>query len=369
MKLMRKLEEYLTLLLSFSVNTILYRNKRLSNIKKILVLRLDHIGDLMLSMPCLSSLRTSFPTSYIDIVINSTTKPIAEMIPYVNNVTCYDAKFFDRTGKVKAFDLVRAIEFVKRVRSKKYDLILDLRGSLMTVLLAVMAKAKFRLDRGTYLLLRKIRAIRSGERVYKNEAEMCLDIIAQAGLPVVRETHLRFYTSDITFARSLLKKDRLNFVIHPGGNPQLKRWSLDRYAELIRRILSDYKASVYIIGSSNEQGLASSIMSQVGGGDVSDLCGKVMLRQLPAFLKECDLFIGNDSGPMHIASICGTKVVGLFGPTDPNKFGPFGKNSIALRMEQDCQPCASNKCKYGEYRCIDKISVNDVMHVIKKMLC
>lgn len=368
MKLSRKLEEYLTLFLSFLVNTIFYRDKCFSNVKQILVFRLDHIGDLMLSMPCLSSLRRYFPEARIDIVVNSTNKVMAEMIPYIDDVICYDAKFFDRTGKVGTFKVCRAIKFIRCISSKKFDLILDLRGSLMTVLFAALAKARFRLDRGTYLFLKKIKTIRTGVRDPKNEAEVCLDIIARAGIHITRETSLRFNFDDVTFAESTLKNGHLNFVIHPGGKPELKRWSVEKYANLIKCILSEYKANVYIVGSADEQELASSIISLVSNKNVSNLCGQLTLSQLSTILSKCDFFIGNDSGPMHIASICGTRVVGLFGPTDPKKFGPIGQNSVALRMEQDCEPCSSDRCKYGKYRCIDKIAVDDVMNVIRKML-
>jgi ADP-heptose:LPS heptosyltransferase len=89
------------------------------------------------------------------------------------------------------------------------------------------------------------------------------------------------------------------------------------------------------------------------------------LAELANLLKHANLFIGNDSGPMHIASACGIKVIGLYGPTNPERFGPYGHNCIALRMEDKCPPCAQDKCKFKDYRCIDRISVDDVMEAIK----
>ena len=154
-------------------------------------------------------------------------------------------------------------------------------------------------------------------------------------------------------------------VIHAGGPMLLKRWASERFVELIKRLLQDYAVKVFLVGGKDEYELAESILDGVGDDCVINLAGKMTLAELAYLLKQADLFIGNDSGPMHIASACGTNVVGLYGPTNPERFGPYGRNCIALRMEDNCPPCAQDKCKFRDYRCIDRISVDDVIGVIK----
>lgn len=147
-----------------------------------------------------------------------------------------------------------------------------------------------------------------------------------------------------------------------------KRWSAESYIELIGQLLAKYDCPIMIIGGKDESEIAKSIVSIFKDNRVIDLAGKLTIPQLVDVLKKSSLFIGNDSGPMHIASACETKVIGLFGPTDAERFGPYGKNCIALRMEKGCPPCSHGNCKFTAYRCIDQISVENVIDTINEIM-
>ncbi len=372
-QLTRVFEEYTALALSFLVNLVFYRRKDLASasIRRIAVIKLDHIGDVILSIPALANLRAHFPLAHIVMAVNSSSESIARRIRYVDEVLCYDAHFFDRSGSRKMFDLARGMRFARDMKKRDFDLIVELRGSFASVFFALIGKSRYRIDRGTYLIMRKLGRIPSSS---EHEAEVNLDMLARAGLLTLsREMSLDLTQADLDSADSLLREYDKSppfspiIVIHPGSPAHLKRWPAERYALLAHQLLEKYNARIVLIGGKGEEQIAQSIASAINGQAI-DLSGRTTLGQLTAVLQKAELFIGNDSGPMHLASACGTKVIGLFGPTSPQRFGPYGDHCAALRMESDCPPCMRDKCKRQGYRCIDRISVDDVMTVIGQMM-
>ena len=368
-QLVRSFEEYSSLLLSFIVNLLIYQRKYLdaAKIRKIIIFRLDHLGDVLLSIPAIANIRKSFPLAHITMVVNASSEPLARLIPYVDDIVCYNARFFDRSDSVKILDIGHVIRFLNGMK-KKYDLIFDLRGSFISILFAIVSKSKYRFDRGTYLINRKLKS-----KPEEHEAEINLGIVARSGISIEsKEISLNLGQNDSGFADALLYEFGASnlrvIVIHPGSPTILKRWSEERYASLIIQLLLEYPSRVLIIGGKSEKEIAEHIISKVNDQNVIDLTGQMDICQLAAVLKKSDLFIGNDSGPMHLAASCGTKVIGLFGPTNHKRFGPYGSNCITLRKEPDCSPCAKESCKFSNYKCIDQISVDHVMAIARQML-
>ena len=371
-RISRRFEEYTTLVSSFLINSILYRRKAMASadIRRVVIIRLDHIGDVILSMPAVANLRAHFPQAHIAMVVNSTAVPIASCFPQVDEVLHYDARYFDRTDRGRSFNFAGGMSFAREMRKRDYDLIVDLRGSFASLLFALIAKSRHRVDRGTYLVQRKLGAASVAS---EHEAGVNLDILALAGVPArTQELSLKIPRAELDSADSMLEALRESaphspiVVIHSGSPTPLKRWSAARYAQLARRLHREYDARIVLVGG-REDNQAQPIVSAMTG-QVTDLSGKTTLEQLASILQKADLFIGNDSGPMHLAAACGAKVVGLFGPTSPRRFGPYGDHCTALRMESDCSPCMRDECKTPGYRCIDRISVDDVMAAVRQMM-
>jgi len=369
----RKLEEYLTLIFSSLVSSIRYRRKDLvsGDIRRIVIIKLDHIGDVILSIPALANLRAHFPLAHIVMVVNSALEQVAGYIPHVDEVLCYNARFFDRSGRSKMFDLTRGMRFSREMRDREFDLIVDLRGSFASLLFAMIARSKYRIDRGTYLIQRKLgRTSLESE----HEAEVNLDILTRAGLSTrSREMSMSLSKADMDSADLLLRDFGEEssiypiVVIHAGVPTMIKCWSVEKYVRLADRLSQEYSARIIFVGDESEKQAAQSVISSMNG-EAINLSGGTTLGQLAAVLKKADLFVGNDSGPMHLAAVFGTRVIGLFGPTSPQRFGPYGDHCFALRMEPDCPPCMRNECKKPGHKCIDQISVDDVMEVVKQIM-
>ena len=369
-QLSRTVEEHTILVVSFLISLVFYRRRDLASadIRRIVVIKLDHLGDVILSIPALANLRERFPGAHIAIVVNPSSEPIARAIPYVDEVICYDARFFNRSGGGKRLNLASGIRFAREMRRRGFDLIVDLRGSFALLVFALTSSSRYRIDRGTYLVHRRTGRILP---ISEHEAEINLDMLARAGVPRRSiEMSLKLEDADLNSADSLLSIGDLRtpvVVIHPGAPASLKRWSAERYAQLAGELLRECNAGIVLVGRKEERQITSSIASAINHR-VTDISGRTTLGQLCAILQKADLFIGNDSGPMHIAAACGTKVIGLFGPTSPQRFGPYGDNCVALRIESDCPPCMREECKTPDYRCVDSISVDDVMEIVRQML-
>lgn len=150
-----------------------------------------------------------------------------------------------------------------------------------------------------------------------------------------------------------------------------RRWGVEKYAELARRLKEHYRAELVFIGAPGEQRRVSEAVTMCGGG--INLAGKTTLIQVAAALENADLFITNDSGPMHLAMAMGTPTVALFGPETPRRYGPVSDRHIAVYKNYSCSPCINFakakkiRCKHNT-KCIRDITVEEVFEAAEKIL-
>ena len=392
---MRTLTESSIILTSFLVNRLFYR-KRLpspSDIKRILIVKLDHIGDVLLATPTITNLRLHYPHAHITLLVGSWSKQVVECNPHIDEILCYDSPFFCRSGKRAT--LKDAMQILRRLKSEQYDLIVELRGDFLSLALAMLKSSRYRLDRSTQRVLKKLRNLSchplvqgptdnkiserrlEDEPAYsEHEVEINLDVLRSGGIPITsRKTFFNVLSKEQAWAKSFLSELGIDaskpiVAIHPGSPVPLKRWPTERFAKLAD-ILIERKTQVLFLGGADEKWLVEEIQAQMRHRSVN-IAGRTNLQQLGAVLQNCQLFIGNDSGPMHIAAAVGTRVIGLFGPGSPQRFGPFGENCTAIRKKPDCPPCMKEKCslrspttssygRLGKEGCIAEISVEDVV--------
>ncbi|MFQ6041384.1 MAG: glycosyltransferase family 9 protein [Candidatus Poribacteria bacterium] len=379
---MRILTESSIILTSFLVNRLFYRQKLPppSDIKKILVVKLDHIGDVLLATPVITNLRLHYPHAHIALLVGSWSKQAVERNPHLDEILCYDSPFFRRSGK--GAPPKEAMRMLRRLKSERYDLIVELRGDFLTLTLAMLRGGRYRLDRSTQRVERKLRnppcppLIKGGEvglegePVYpEHEVEINLDVLRSGDIPITsRKTFFNVPSESQIWAKDLLSELGMEIskpivAIHPGSPVPLKRWPAERFAKLAD-ILIERKMQVLFLGGRAEKQLVEEIRAQMRYNSVN-IAGRTNLQQLGAVLQNCQLFIGNDSGPMHIAAAVGARVIGLFGPSSPRRFGPFGDKCTAIRKKSDCPPCMKERCRFGGEGCIVEISVADVTDAIE----
>ena len=362
--MLRRAIELATIMSSFIVQRIRFRRVLPADFKprRILVVKLDHLGDVLLATPVFSNLRSAYPHAQIHALVGSTGALVLRAHPDVNNIIKYDAPYFCRSQR--PMHLRDASRLFRSLRLRKYDLLIDLRGDWLTVLFALLKGASYRLDLASLQTENKLGGY---SFTSPHEVDRNLDLLRSAHIPTpfkapVIHTSLadRNWTNEF-FNHSNIVKHRPLIAIHPGSPIKLKRWRAERFAAVADWLVAHKDAQILFVGVKSEVSVVANVQKYMHRESTS-VAGKTNLSQLAEILGRCDLFIGNDSGPMHLAAAVGTQTIGLYGPGNPARFGPAGAHSYTIRRMPDCPPCMGTSCKFGGEGCMKEIEVDEVIH-------
>ena len=358
--------EILTLIASTVVQWFFYRKRLPKNFapERILVIKLDHLGDVLLATPVFSNLRRAYPNAELHALTGAWTRVVLEKHPDVNKVIEYNSPAFCRTGQSTSFR--GTFKLYRELRREKYDLMVELRGDWRTVWFAFGRLTPKRLSRAALQIANRLGFAQfSGT----HETTRNLDVLKQAGIPTPVQTAIFSVTAeDKKWASDFLTTYRIErqrplIAIHPGSPIPLKRWLLDRYAELADWLIAQKRAQILFVGVEDEIPIITEIQALMRGESIN-VAGRTTLAQLASILHTCNVFIGNDSGPMHLAAGVGTQTIGLYGPGDPTRFGPTGEKCQTIRRRSDC-PCVGTTCRFGKAGCMSEIQVTDVIQTLE----
>ena len=359
--------ETLTLIASAAVQWLFYRRPLPKNFtpERILVVKLDHLGDVLLATPVFSNLRRAYPNAELHALTGAWSRVVLEKHPDVSKVLAYNSPAFCRTGQPTS--LKQTFQLYRELRRQKYDLTVELRGDWRTVWLALLKLTPKRLDRAALQVASKLGSV---QFTGTHETTRNLDVLKQAGIPIpVQITTFSVTAKDKEWASNFLDTYQIDnqhplIAIHPGSPIELKRWLPERYAELADWLIARKGAQILFVGVKDEIQIITKIQALMRGESIS-IAGKTTLTQLASILHRCNVFIGNDSGPMHLAAAVGIQTIGLYGPGDPTRFGPVGEKCQTIRMKPDCPPCPGTTCRFGADGCMSKIQVTDVIQTLE----
>ena len=358
--------EILTLITSAAVQWLFYRKRLPKDFapERILVIKLDHIGDVLLATPVFSNLRRAYPYAELHALTGAWSRVVLEKHPDVNNVVEYNSPAFCRTGQPTS--LRETFKLYRQLRRQKYGLIVELRSDWRIVWFAFLRLTPKRLSRAALQVANKLGFAQfSGT----HETTRNLDVLRQAGIPTSVQTAIfSVTTEDKKWASDLLATYQIDrqhplIAIHPGSPIALKRWLPERYAELADWLIAQKGAQILFVGVKDEIQIVTEIQVLMREESIN-IAGKTTLAQLASILHTCNVFIGNDSGPMHLAAAVGTQTIGLYGPGDPIRFGPAGEKCQTIQRKSDC-PCLGTVCRYGKSGCMSEIQVTDVIQVLE----
>lgn len=348
----------------------LFGNKAPGNVGSILLIRLDHVGDVIFSTVIPQNLKNHYRGAKITFLVANWAKEIVMDNPYLDEVICYDAPWFNRNRK-RAFEFRRFFKLAKVLRQYRYDLGFDLRGDFRHILLMALAGVRFRVGYGItgggFLLHRKVK-YRDGV----HSIEHNLDLLRSMGIGIITyQPQLYSSAKDEKFAQDFLKANNLTegdfiAIIHPHPGYPSKNWLKKRFAELTNLLCKDYKAKIILTGTDKDKHSNDDIirLSQV---PVINACGKTSLGGLLALIKSSTVFIGVDSGPSHIAASTGKPTVVLYSGTNKvQEWGPKSDNTIIIQKDIPCQGCQRLDCEHNI--CMDLISVEDVIEAVEKAI-
>ncbi|MBU1727602.1 MAG: lipopolysaccharide heptosyltransferase II [Candidatus Omnitrophica bacterium] len=331
--------------------------------KRILIVRTDRIGDVLLSTPVIKAMRKACPNAFIAMMVSPYALDIVEGNPYLDQVIIYD-----KDEKHKSW--VRSIKFTLNLKKKKFDLALVLHPINRVHLITFFAGIPHRIGYGKkmgFLLSKKFQ--HSKQLGEKHELEYSLDLVRYLGIepsdldlfmPIKKESEK--LVDDLFVREGIAGSDRL-LAIHPGASCPSKIWPNQRFAEVADSLAKEYGFKVLVVAGPKDMTLAQSVVGNMKA-PVVNLAGRTSVSELASVLKRCTLFISNDSGPVHIASAVGTPVISIFGRSQaglsPKRWGPIGKNDRILHEEVGCIECLAHNCK-REFACLKAITVDDVI--------
>jgi ADP-heptose:LPS heptosyltransferase len=342
------------------------------NIRKILVINLGGIGDVLISTPALRALKEHFSGSQFYLLVVPRAAEICRNLDYVDKVFVFEA---DRPGLKVFSNLARILE----LRKLKVDMAINMRtmvtdssaAKMRWIMDLVKPRIKAGRDtagRGDFLDI-KIPEQDVGE---KYEMEYDIETVESLGAKVT-DGSIDFVIAPESFKRvdEILKDQGINQTdiligIHPGGKPS-HRWPADNFVEALKWMEKEIKAKFVITGNFDEAALAEQIIRK-SGIKALNLAGKLSIQELAAFLKRCNLYITNDTGSMHIAGIMNTPLVAIFGPGYFKRYDPrnISPQAAVLYKKEHCSPC--NKLACDSVKCLKSISIEEVVRVARSIL-
>jgi len=337
--------------------------------KKILLIELAGIGDIILSGPAIKNLRSSYPGSSIYLLTFAGPAELIRKSPYLDMV------FVLHKGLKGVFNDILVLNELRRLHT---DVAINLKqhytlnGAMKMALLLKFIRPKKTLGRNTddkgFFYDIKIEDKINTER---HDVEYKLDLIQALGC-YIKDKRLEVWFDDFDIRKvkdfleenSILDSDFL-IGINPGGYRPSRRWNWENFAKVAEVLAKIYSAKIIITGAKYERWLAERISRKMSAQAI-DASGKLSLTQLIALIKRCNLYITNDTAPMHIANALKTHLVAITGP-GTMKTVPYQKeNSIILKKDVECSPCYKFRCK--DMKCLKIITVDEVIEACKKLL-
>lgn len=346
---------------------------KLTGSEKILIIKPSAFGDILHALPLVDCIKSEYPNVKISWVVNRDYVELLEDNPMIDKIFIFERK---RWGGKRLFfkTCIEFFKFTSEIRDCKFDLIIDLQGLLRSGLITFLSRAKNRMG---------LSDAREGSRLFLNHVVNVSDkkihavdryLLVCDGLGVTKKTPIKFpiFIKDEIdkkveklFSKYGVNKDDVLVAVNPNSRWQSKCWNPDRFARLSDELIDKYGVKIIMIGAVSDREYVEKIVGMMENTPLV-LVGKTTLLGLASVLKKTDIMITNDSGPMHMSVAVGTPTIALFGPTDPLKTGPYGKNSEVLFKRIECQPCFKRNCSIRE--CMDLINVEEVVNVFKKML-
>lgn len=351
------------------INFYSLKNKKsISETRKILLLELWGIGDLVLTTPVFRLLRNRFPKAKITLLAKVNAVDLFTNDCRIDQIITFNFPWTKHSGKYRFWnwDIVGLLKIIIKLRKERFDIALDARMDIRNNLLMWLIGAKRRLGynvQGGGCFLTDI-ALFDEKNQHRINVWMgllnCLDIETENLNP-----ELYIVESEERFARKFLHNNRLSeddliIGIHPGAGIKKRCWPLERFEKVAQYVKSAYNAKIIIFVEPGGYG------DKIING--SFIRANLSLKELVSVVSKINLFICNDSGPMHIATAVGTSVVAIFGPGNLNIIGPYGKkHHVVIKGGFSCRPCR-DYCKYEKSYCLLSIQVEDVTKVIDKIM-
>jgi heptosyltransferase-2 len=338
-----------------------------STYKNILVVRTDRVGDVVLTLPMISVLRSQIPSCRISMLVRSYTSKLIAGTSGLDQIILYD-----EAGQHKAF-----WKMLSELRAQRFDLVVVSHPTFRIALVLFLARIPVRVGSGyrwySFFFSRKVFEHR--KTAEKHEAEYNVSLLRSIGCETTDVPLVSLSIPDDAqmAAKAELRKlgipDTEKFVaLHPGSGGSARDWSPERFGDLARRLV-DEGIRVVVTGDEKENALVETVVRRSQGA-AKAIVGRFDLKELAAFLALSKAFVSNSTGPMHIAAAVGTPVIAMFPPIrecSPKRWGPLTEKKVIFIAENAlCSRCKGGPCQGND--CMDQITVDDVLAAVRGFL-
>ena len=318
--------------------------------KRILVFSFSFIGDAVLSTAVIQPLRRHFPDAHITFLVGPRAFDLLATDPNIDVTLIYDNRGEHAGWKGR-------LRLIKTLRTGKFDLVVNLRDSLMARCIGVEHWGLARSDSNRHAVTRYLEVLQR-QGVDTTNAH-----------PLLELTEAERTAAHHFLEETGIESERLLIGIHPGGNWEYKLWNGKNYAEIASTLAEKLNARILLFAGPNERHLQTRVVEMM---DVPPILVKTDdLRHLAGLISACDVYIGNDTGPMHIAAAVETPIVALFGSTNHIRSGPYGNEHTVVQsgINLGCNPCHPGRhpggCGAGSCEVIAGISVEQVLDAVE----
>ncbi|MEW6686514.1 MAG: lipopolysaccharide heptosyltransferase II [Candidatus Edwardsbacteria bacterium] len=342
---------------------------RPDSFQRILISRLRFIGDVILTTPVIRAFRENFPTAKLSFLVEKENSPVLENNPDLNEILTFE----------RNWSLIKQIKFIRHLRQKHFDLAVDFFCNPRSAYLTFLTNAKWRIGYDVRLRGRIYhQRVRVKEKV--NAVESHLTLVSALGLSVPQDRTPRVFLSESEkiWAKNFLRQKgiepgKLLIGLHPGASWPAKRWPKERFFDLATQFMKNCGAKIIWVIGPKEKDLSPFPHrgeSERGQQESFLILQNFLLRQLAAVISQCDLFIANDGGPMHLACALGTPTLAIFGPSEPEIWFPYSffKKYRVVVSQVPCRPCHQDFCPDKTLRCMTELSVGKIFNEAQEIL-
>jgi heptosyltransferase-1 len=311
-----------------------------------------------MTTPSLSALRKGFPNAFISYVVEKPYRELVEGHPELDKVIVLERK----QGFSDFLRLIRSI------RKEKYDAVLDFHGGPRASLITQFSKAKLKVGyRIKYRnFIYHIKLARRPESGRLHSVESHINFVRALGMDIKAPPPLSLpqgRKDEAEKVKKIIKENGLEgfkiITIHIGAGNEFRDWGTDNWIKLIGLLAQRTDVKIVLIGANEDKEAEVEIIKKNKDSTFSQV-GKLNLREVRELISYSSLFVGPDSGPMHIAATTSTPIVALFGPTLPANFSPWQAIATLIEKKFDCRPCKQRSCIYEDFRCLRSIRPDEV---------
>lgn len=334
-------------------------------IKKILIRSPNWIGDAVLCLPAIEKIKSLYPQAELTVLAKPWVSPVFLNNPVIKRIIDYD-----KEGRHSG--IAGRWRLIKDIKNCGFDMAALFQNAFEAALIAFLARVPVRIgyarDFRGMLLTNPVRLdsdIKKAHQVF-----YYLNIVNRLNKNYSHQPKIYLTKGEKVWAKKFLHDrgidDEIIIGIAPGASyGPAKRWMAERFSEVAGRLANACGTKLVLFGGKDDMEICGNVL---GGLTGLNLAGEIDLRKSIALIGRCNLFITNDSGPMHIAASLGIPTVAIFGSTDPKLTGPIGDNVMVMKKDMECSPCFERECRYGHYNCFKMITEDEVYRASIKFL-